>query len=102
MIIVYTKLMFVMHIENLHRCTNEYVILGCWQKCGYFLSHMQMTHGLCYSYSRKIVWLELLSTNNDPGVVVLPYLTVVLRNEGITFILEYVHTYMCHVQVVQV
>ena len=102
MIIVYTKLMFVMHIENLHRCTNEYVILECWQKCGDFLSHMQMTHGFCYSYSRKIVWLELLSTNNDPGVVVLPYLTAVLRNEGITFILEYVHTYMCHVQVVQI
>ena len=34
--------------------------------------------------------------------LVLPYLTAVLRNKGITFILEYVHTYMCHVQVVQV
>ena len=43
MIIVYTKLMFAMHIENLHKCTNEYVILECWQKRGYFLSHMQMT-----------------------------------------------------------
>ena len=45
----------------------------------------------------RFIWLELLSTNNDPGVVVLPYLTAVLRNEGITFILEYVHMYMCHV-----
>ena len=37
---------------------------------------------LICSYSRKIIWLELLNRNNDPGVVVLPYLIAILRNEG--------------------
>ena len=47
---------------------------------------------LSYSYSRKIIWLELLNSNNDPGVIVLPYLIAVLRNEGIML----VHVLRCH------
>lgn len=51
-----------------------------------------------FSYSRKIIWLELLNTNNDPGVVVLPYLLAVLRNEGVyVHIVTLVYAHMCHV-----
>ena len=37
---------------------------------------------MLHRYSRRIVWLELLTTNNDPGVVVLPYLLALLDCEG--------------------
>ena len=36
-----------------------------------------------YRFSRKIVWLEVLTTNNDPNVVLVSYLLAVLQNNGI-------------------
>ena len=33
-------------------------------------------------YSWRIIWLELLATNNDPGVIMLPYLLAVLGCKG--------------------
>jgi len=35
-----------------------------------------------YRYSRRIVWLELSTTNNDPNVILLSYLLAVLNNSG--------------------
>jgi len=43
---------------------------------------MKFLHMFFVRYSRRIIWLELLTTNNDPGVIVLPYLLAVLRYEG--------------------
>jgi len=43
---------------------------------------MKFLHMFYVRYSRRIIWLELLTTNNDPGVIVLPYLLAVLRCEG--------------------
>ncbi len=34
------------------------------------------------SFSRRIIWLELLTTNNDPNVILLSYLLAILRNNG--------------------
>ena len=36
-----------------------------------------------YRFSRKIVWLEVLTTNNDPNVVLVSYLLAVLQNNDI-------------------
>ena len=33
-------------------------------------------------FSRKIIWLELSTTNNDPGVVAQYYLTAVFQLGG--------------------
>ena len=55
---------------------------------------------LICSYSRKIVWLELLNSNNDPGVVVLPYLIAILRNEGKLVHIDAMHDFL-FIQVVQ-
>ena len=43
-------------------------------------------------YSRRIIWLDLLTTNNDPSVIVLSYLIAVLWNEGIyVYVRTFVH-----------
>ena len=36
-----------------------------------------------YRFSRKIVLLEVLTTNNDPNVVLVSYLLAILQNNGI-------------------
>ena len=36
-----------------------------------------------YKYSRKVIWLKLSTTNNDPNVVLLFYLLAVLQHKGI-------------------
>ncbi len=34
------------------------------------------------SFSRRIIWLELLTKNNDPNVILLSYLLAIFRNNG--------------------
>ena len=38
---------------------------------------------ITYSYSRKIMWLKMASTNNNPKVILLYYLSTVLSCQGI-------------------
>ncbi|XP_065890570.1 uncharacterized protein [Dysidea avara] len=33
-------------------------------------------------FSRKVIWLKVMTTNNDPSVILLPYLLSVLQNNG--------------------
>ena len=35
-----------------------------------------------YRYSRKVIWLKLMTTNNDPNVILLPYLLAVIQSNG--------------------
>jgi len=35
-----------------------------------------------YRNSRRIIWLELSTTNNDPNVILPSYLLAVLNNNG--------------------
>ena len=37
----------------------------------------------CYSYSRRVIWLHLASTNNDPRVILFHYLLAVLKCKGL-------------------
>ncbi len=37
---------------------------------------------LICSYSRKIMWLKVATTNNDPKVILLYYLQALLRLKG--------------------
>ena len=48
------------------------------------LVHMYYKHTYMYfRYSRKIIWLDVLTTNNDPSVILHSYLLAVLENSGI-------------------
>ena len=40
-----------------------------------------------YRFSRKIIWLEVLTTNNNPNVVLVSYLLAVLENNGINHVM---------------
>ena len=53
-----------------------------------------------HRFSHKIIWLELLTTNNDPNVVLVSYLLAVLQNNvnGLHYsFIRYVHITGCYV-----
>ena len=62
------------YIANKVKCLMHYNV---------FLNIYNIFVVLYYRYSRRIIWLDLLTTNNDPSVIVLSYLLAVLQNEGI-------------------
>ena len=41
-----------------------------------------------FRYSRKIIWLDVLTTNNNPNVVLHLYLLTVLENSGMSCFLH--------------
>ena len=45
-----------------------------------------------FRYSCKIIWLDVLTTNNDPNVVLHLYLLAVLENYGTLYLLSGPHT----------
>ena len=60
----------------IHACIDGY-IFTC-----YSLSAICNTNACFLRFSRKIIWLELSTTNNDPGVVAQYYLTAVFQLGG--------------------
>ena len=58
------------------------VLMGKYLYISSFIILMYMHEYDSSRLSRKILWLELTSTNNDPNVVVKFFLDIVVKLEG--------------------
>ena len=52
-------------------------------RVGFKVIHFEFFSFLCFRLSRKILWLELATINNDPSVVLSFYLRTVFQLEGL-------------------
>lgn len=77
---------FVWHLDGYDKLKSYgFAIHGCID--GLALYPMHENEYNVYRYSRKVIWLKVMTTNNDPNVCLLPYLLSVLKNNGSYYIL---------------
>ena len=77
---------FVWHLDGYDKLKSYgFAIHGCID--GLALHPMHENEYNVYRYSRKVIWLKVMTTNNDSNVCLLPYLLSVLKNNGSYYIL---------------
>ena len=63
-------------------------------RVGFKVIHFEFFFFLCFRFSRKILWLELATINNDPSVVLSFYLRTVFQLEGLLLCITDMHRHV--------